>query len=227
MSDRSKPIVLLEQQAALGSYLAALLQEVPDDVGDQEAAPAVAADPPPAVEPPARPTAGAGEPPRSGTEIMPPPWGRERFQCLLFKVAGLSLAVPLAKLNGVTPWAGGLTPMPNHSPLFLGLLRHQDRTVTVVDTALTVLPDGHRDRLLAPPAERLGHIILLDEGRWGLACDSLGEVLDLAPEDVRWRSAAGKRPWLAGTVLQHLCAVLDVDAFVGLLKTGADVPRQR
>ena len=148
-----------------------------------------------------------------------PAWGREPFQCLMFSVGSLSLAVPLVKLNGVIPWSEEVTEMPGHSPAFLGLLRHLEQNVKIIDTARLVLPaDQATD--LGPAADRLNNIILIDEGRWGLACDAIGDVLTLRPEDVKWRSSKGKRPWLAGTVMEHLCAVMDVDDFSKLLLKG-------
>lgn len=220
--DNKKPR-LQEQQVALTSYLAALLNDVPDYV--DEADPSDTAAPPACAElAPASPPEPVAAAPLS-EEVAPaaaglPSWAQARFQCLVFNVAGLSLAVPLTKLSGVVPWPETVTPMPNRSSLFLGLMRHQERSVKVVDTALMVLPEGRQPDSLATPEERLKHVILLDEGRWGLACDSIGEVLTLEPDEVRWRSAQGKRPWLAGTVLQHLCALLDADAFVELLLHG-------
>ncbi len=229
---------LEEQQVALTSYLSALLQDVPDYI--EEPQPEVIETPPqkPPVVAEVTETAEIAPPPvtietppvavlapaQSTLDVAAqsglPAWAQKRFQCLVFQVAGLSLAVPLTKLNGVIPWQEGVTPMPNRSALFLGLLRHQQRNVKVVDTALMVLPEGRQPATLTPAAERVAHIILLDEGRWGLACDQIGEVLTLDPDDVRWRSAQGKRPWLAGTVLKHLCALLDADAFVELLLHG-------
>ncbi len=220
---------LEEQRVALSSYLSALLQDVPDYVEEPQpevietpvrtpAAVAEVAPPPATIEPP---LAASAEPTLDvAAQSGLPDWAQARFQCLVFQVAGLSLAVPLTKLNGVIPWQEGVTPMPNRSALFLGLLRHQQRNVKVVDTALMVLPEGRQPATLMPAADRVAHIILLDEGRWGLACDQIGEVLTLDPDDVRWRSAQGKRPWLAGTVLKHLCALLDADAFVELLLHG-------
>lgn len=228
MSNPKKPFQLESQQVALTTYLEALLQDVPDYVEEPEAedgpaptvAPPAPAPTPVVVEAEAAPAAQPRPEAAPVAQDGPPPWGRERFQCLVFKVAGLSLAVPLTKLNGVVPWPETVTPMPNRSPLFLGLMRHQERNVKVVDTALMVLPDGRKPDSLAPAGERLQHIILVDEGRWGLACDSIGEVLTLDSDEVRWRGAQGKRPWLAGTVLKHLCALLDADAFVELLLHG-------
>ena len=233
MPERKKPYQLQDQQVALTSYLAALLQDVPDYVDEEPVAeappaPVPATAPPPraeAVVPVSEPVPATDPEPAAEPEVVDaqpgvPEWARSRFQCLVFHVAGLSLAVPLTKLNGVVPWPEAITPMPNRSDLFLGLMRHQARNVKVVDTALMVLPEHRQPDSLAAPEERLEHVILLDDGRWGLACDSIGEVLTLEPDEVRWRGAQGKRPWLAGTVLKHLCALLDADAFVELLLHG-------
>jgi purine-binding chemotaxis protein CheW len=220
---------LIDQPLALRSYLEALLDEVPEAHDEPAPEPPPAARPAPAKPAPVEPRVDvdgdtAELPAQAADASMPPPsqvpeWAADTFQCLVFKVAGLSLAVPLAKLSGVIPWST-VTPMPNRSPMFLGLLHRQERNVKVVDTALVVMPERAAP---ADPAQRQdgsSHIILIDDGRWGLVCDSVGEVLTLQSTDVRWRSDQGKRPWLAGTVLQHLCAVLDTDALAHLLATG-------
>ena len=56
-------------------------------------------------------------------------------------------------------------------------------------------------------------MLVVGDGAWGLACHGIGEVLKLGGQDVKWRTAKGKRPWLAGTVLGHLCALVDTEAF--------------
>ena len=62
-------------------------------------------------------------------------------------------------------------------------------------------------------------IILMGGGKWGLACDSVSEVITLQQDKVRWRGDNSKRPWLAGTVVDQMCALLDVDKFVELLNS--------
>ncbi|OOZ42144.1 hypothetical protein BOW53_00775 [Solemya pervernicosa gill symbiont] len=145
-----------------------------------------------------------------------PEWGDEPFQSLLFSVAGLKLAVPLARLNGVLNWSDEITPMPGHSEHFMGLLPHLDKNVKIVDTAGIVVPpermkDGER---------QYGNIILIGEGEWGLACDDIDEVITLGSDDVRWRTSKGKRAWLAGTVIEQMCALLNTDALAEQLGTG-------
>lgn len=150
-----------------------------------------------------------------------PAWVEQEFQCLMFNVVGISLAVPLVKLNGVIPWTDELTPMPGHSEAFLGLLRHLNKNVKVMDTATVILPVQQRQQI-APVEERMKKIILMDEGRWGLACDDVGEVITLKAEQVRWRTAAGRRPWLAGTIPDRLCALLDTEVLARQLADGQE-----
>jgi len=145
-----------------------------------------------------------------------PVWAQHRFQCLSFQVAGLTLAVPLTRLNGIIEASDPITPMPGHQPWFLGLIQHLGRQVKVVDIGLIVVP---RNRSYHPGPPR--YIVLLDGYRWGIACEGITGMLTLDPEHVRWRSRLGRRPWLAGTVIDHMCAILDVDRLALDLDSGA------
>lgn len=209
---KSAPTALVEQHLALSNYLEALLGEVPD--GDEPDGAGPAMEPAATSRPAPDPATAAAD----RQESMPA-WAGGQFQCLLFRVGGLSLAMPLALLNGVIPWQE-VTPLPNRSSQFLGLVHHQGQSVKVVDTALVVMPERVQGQGLAPAKERARHIILMGGSQWGLACDQICEVLTLDPADVRWRTSQGKRPWLAGTVLQHMCALIEPQALERLLTTG-------
>ena len=149
-----------------------------------------------------------------------PEWASTRFQALLFEVAGLTLAVPLAKLKGVVPNDQGLTEMPGHSPLFLGVTPYQGVQSRVVDTARFVLPKDRLAKLGEDASERAAHLVVIDEGRWALACSKIGDVIELESGQVKWRTAAGKRLWLAGTVIERMCALLDIDELIRQLGDG-------
>ena len=139
---------------------------------------------------------------------------------MLFEVAGLTLEVPLVKLKGVVPNAQGLSPMPGHSPLFLGIVPYQGLQSKVVDTARFVLPRDSAEQLDGDFLDRASHLVMIDEGRWALACRRIGDVVELEPTDVKWRTANGKRPWLAGTVIERMCALLDIDQLTEQLVEG-------
>ena len=146
-----------------------------------------------------------------------PVWAEQAFQCLLFKVSGLTLAVPLVKLNSVIPWSDKLVETPNQTDWYLGLVNHLGSNVKVIDTALMVLPENRHADLESDPADRFSHILLVDNGRWGLACDTIGDVIWLNADEVKWRKNKTQRAWLAGTALEHLCAVIDTEVFADML----------
>lgn len=161
------------------------------------------------------------EPQPQAQQSPVPEWAEQRFQCLLFKVSGLSLAVPLVKLNSVIAWDENITETPNRTDWYLGLIQHLQKQVKVIDTALLVLPENRRDALDLASADRLGHILLVDDYKWGLACDSIGDVVWLTKDEVKWRQNKQTRPWLAGTSLQHLCAIMDTEVFANMLNNQA------
>ena len=232
--ERSAQLVMLDQQLALSAYLHALLQPAPVEV-PTTGAPEIllAADPAPPVlhhreslneglaatnsedlevEDPSESVIAAPAP----APDSHPDWAQQDFQCLLFRVAGLTLALPLAKLNGVLPWdAAAVTPLPNHRPWFLGLREHLGHQVKLIDVAKVVLPP---DRWPAPD-DGLPHgkVILIDGGRWGLVCSEVAEVIVLSAAAVKWRSQSGSRRWLAGTVIDRMCALLDSAALAEML----------
>lgn len=217
------PLLMLDQQLALGAYLQALLRPAPVEVSEPVASAPVTAlvevsrivrevVPEPIIETP------VAEAPPAPIAAPYPDWAQREFQCLMFQVAGLTLALPLAKLYGVLPWnADVVTELPNHQPWFLGLRTHLEHKVKLIDVANVVLPAERRASLAAVDSGRLSRIILIDEGRWGLACDSVAEVITLSNAEVKWRSQAGNRPWLAGTVIKQMCVLIDTEAFAAML----------
>lgn len=249
MTDKQKHDGVVEQNEALSVYFDALLRD--DQLQEQERqvaavppAPSIA-EPEPELPPVlATPVIAIPEIPNVESEIVatppdiqpqpaepstpelvtdgPPAWAEQPFQAMLFTVAGLQLAVPLVELSGIHEWEQDeVTPMLGEIDWYLGLMGYRGRSVPVVDTAQLVLPPD-RVPLLTPPEERLGNVVFIQEGQWGLACDSVGEVMTLDHDTVKWRSSRSKRRWLAGTVLEHMCAIIDPPAFADMLATGIE-----
>ena len=146
-----------------------------------------------------------------------PDWAKQPFQCLLFKVSGLTLAVPLIKLNSVIPWTDNITQTPNKTNWYLGLVKSHGANVKVIDTALMVLPENRRSSIDLDPSHRFSHILLVDNYNWGLACDAIGDVIWLDQHKVKWRKNKTQRPWLAGTALEQLCAIIDTEVFAEMM----------
>jgi purine-binding chemotaxis protein CheW len=146
-----------------------------------------------------------------------PSWAAEPFECLLFDVAGLTLAVPLVCLGSIYPLAGHeLTPLFGQPEWFLGILPSQAGNLKVLDTARWVMPDRYRDDF----RQGLQYVISVQGYEWGLAVHQVSRSLRLDPNEIKWRSHRGQRPWLAGTVIEHMCALLDVAALAELIASG-------
>ncbi|MCE7765174.1 chemotaxis protein CheW [Pseudomonas putida] len=147
-----------------------------------------------------------------------PAWAAEPFECLLFDVAGLTLAVPLVCLGSIYNLAGQeLTPLFGQPDWFLGILTCQAGNLKVLDTARWVMPDRYRDDF----RQGLNYVISVQGYEWGLAVHQVSRSLRLDPSEIKWRSQRGQRPWLAGTVIEHMCALLDVAALAELIASGA------
>lgn len=146
-----------------------------------------------------------------------PAWAGEPFECLLFDVAGLTLAVPLVCLGSIYSLAGReLTPLFGQPDWFLGILPSQSGKLNVLDTARWVMPERYREDF----REGLQYVISVQGYEWGLAVHQVSRSLRLHPNEIKWRSQRGQRPWLAGTVIEHMCALLDVEQLAALIAKG-------
>ena len=142
-----------------------------------------------------------------------PSWGQDRFECLLFSVSGLKLAVPLISLGAIYQIDKEFTPLVGRANWFMGLFRHLDRNVHVVDTAKWVMPE----RTLEMDHSDYEYVIRLGGNDWGLACNQVHQAFQLEPDQVKWRTDRTQRAWLSGTVIDHMCALLDVEALSYML----------
>ncbi len=155
---------------------------------------------------------------------QPVPAADEVVEYLLFKVAGfLTLSVPLARLNGIMKWNAEITPIPGHADWFLGLISNRGQQVKVIDIAKFVIPENHKSRQAIAAERQFKHLLLVDGGKFGFACDELGQVVKLSGDKIRWREDRSSRPWLAGTMIEQMTALLDVDSFIEMLKEGVSL----
>lgn len=142
-----------------------------------------------------------------------PQWAQEKFDVLLFNVAGLTLAVPLIALGQIYPLTDELTPLFGQADWFMGLQPTPMGKIRTVNTARFVMPEKYNEAFL----QKARYVMSLDGVPWGLALDSVNQPMRLDPDQVKWRSDRSKRPWLAGTVKEHMCALLDVPRIAQLL----------
>jgi len=216
---------VVQQEIALDTYLSTLLEDIPDDIAEI---------------PEQRPrTKTVVKPDHSelgqtaalnnksviekgiedkiqvpATKILNPlsvmpDWTQQEFQALFFRVDQLILATPLTELLRTIQIEKKPTPIPTQPSWFMGLLDTHEQRIGVLDTGQLVFGKtrGQRRNLKKNPFQK---ILITYDGRWGLACDEILSIGKLEPTKVRWRTMREKRPWLIGTVIEELTAVIDI-----------------
>ncbi|HDZ55260.1 MAG TPA: chemotaxis protein CheW [Pseudomonas xinjiangensis] len=231
----NKPLALQQfiPEQTIQSYLDALLQDAAVELAMAEAeiaapveakvVPPVVKAPPPLPAPVIRKETPVVAEPEAEAEAPPvttqpeAAWREQPFEALLFDVGGLTLAVPLISLGTIHTLESEITPLFGQPDWFLGILPSQTGNLKVLETARWVMPERYTDEL----KNNLKFVISVQGYDWGMAVHGVSRSIKLSPDQVKWRSQQGKRPWLAGTVIDHMCALLDVSALAALLVSGA------
>ena len=127
---------------------------------------------------------------------------------LLIRSAGLTFGLPWGDIVGVVPVADNLQALPASGPNWLmGMLRHDDREVLVMDAAGVVVPNIMRSIGAGES------IVIVGDGNFGFVCEVLHQV-SLRAADVVWRQERETRAWLLGTAQQPACALVDPQKIV-------------
>lgn len=141
-----------------------------------------------------------------------PNWAQDRFDILLIEVNGLQLAVPLVALGQIQALDDNLTPLFGQSDWFMGLQKTPSGNVKTVNTAKFVMPERYQDE------HNYQFVVSINGLPWGLAVDSIHQPISIEPDDIRWRSKRENRPWMAGTVKDHMCVLLDIPSMGDILQ---------
>ena len=166
-----------------------------------------------AETPIATPQLGVAEEAEEEPEGTLPEWTRQPQQCLLFEVENTEIAIPLVVLNSIAVWDEEALSIPTQPDWHLGVIKHRDENIVIVDTARLIMPE----KLTQMPEERRtnhgSHFLVIND-RWALSCDAIKETILLKPEQVKWRPRRPTRPWAVGTLIDRLCVLLDTEALM-------------
>ncbi|MCP5079413.1 MAG: chemotaxis protein CheW [Psychromonas sp.] len=139
------------------------------------------------------------------------------FQVLFFELSGLTFAVPLTDLGGIHHLDDSINSLIGKPPWFSGVMTHNESLFNIVDTAKWINTGESADSLT------YSHYILLGATQWGLSCEKLLGTETLSHSQINWREQQGKRPWLAGTVKEKMCALIHTEELVKLLNSGMNI----
>lgn len=227
MKQTKPPQQIVQQKLALDSYLSTLLDEVPEAVPVDELPRVVPRPRERPIEPVVRQVSVAEplvqplqnqldafeKPAKLHPLSVMPDWAQHEFQALFFKVEHLILATPLIDLSRTIKIDRKPGKIPGQPSWFMGLLDENDSRIGVLDTGQLIfgkLRGSQRD-LEANPFKS---ILITQDKRWGLACDEILSIGKLKPDKVRWRTSRQKKPWLIGTVIEELTAIIDLQELV-------------
>lgn len=208
-ADRPPAPGLVEADRALSGLLDALLAEAtgPEAQCDDPAPlnrlpglPLEQEEPKPVEPRPDEPVAVSGA----------PDWARQPFRVLLFAVGDTRFAMPLLHMAAVTPSPAHLGRLPGQPAWALGVARVRGRNVMVVDLGGVV---G-----IATHCRQPRYLLVVGDGSAAVACDRVDDVETVEPAKVRWPAKPAPGQWLAGLLLQHLCALIDPVALENVIR---------
>jgi len=218
---------IVQQQLALDAYLSRLLDEIPDSGAIEDSPPVQAKslnkqNELPTQSAPISKSLIQSQPNQlvaleNTTKLHPlsvmPDWSQHEFQALFFKLEHLILATPLTDLSRAIKIERKPGKVPGQPTWFIGLLDEHDSRVGVLDTGQLVFGKnrGSKRDLESNPFKS---ILITRDKRWGLACDEILSIGKLKPEKVRWRTSRQKKPWLIGTVIEELTAIIDLQELI-------------
>lgn len=145
---------------------------------------------------------------------MPP-----SFPVLYFKLADLTMAVPLVKIRAIFS-RQTVTKLVGTPDWFEGIQVERGQPINVINTAQYLLAEKYN--LDIEQSLNYKYIIVLSDSNWGLLCEELIDSSTVNHDDVKWRARLATSPWRAGTVTQRMCGLLAVDGLTCLLASDAE-----
>jgi chemotaxis signal transduction protein len=131
------------------------------------------------------------------------------IQCMMFRVGHNLLSLPLIEMNGVVQWTDELTQLPQSPDWVLGILKHRDTNLRVLDSS----------KVLGIPAiarQTPSHILILSDNISAISCDILEDVVTLEYNDIQWQPETGNA-LLHGTIRETLASLISPSGIIDSL----------
>lgn len=138
-------------------------------------------------------------------------WEAAPFQSLLFSVNSVKMVVPLIQLHSIVNLTAPIKHVQSDAAWFMGLLPWRGTHIKVIDICKLMAMEGAEFKGLDESAPK--RLVLIKDGSWGFVCDDVSKVFTLDSDQIQWRMDRTRRAWLAGTVIEHMCVLLDMDEF--------------
>ena len=140
------------------------------------------------------------------SHIKMPVWATEYFSCLPITVAEITLFLPLRQLRTVMPFSQKIDFFEDTPEWIMGGINNSTKNVKIIDLQKIVYQNMEAPEHVEPASQ----LVIIGDGKWGLACDAVGKVHQLNREEVQWRARKTQRRWIAGISNTHRLAIVDV-----------------
>ncbi|GEM_PF-3427042 len=214
-------IKMVEQTEALGLYLDALF-ETPefDEILEEDITPAEVT---PAGETNPGDERTVIEESTLESQVQVPnqnsrEWTKKEFKAVILEIDGMSVAIPMKYIRGIKEFPEELVRFEGMEPWMKGIFIEEEQEIQVVDARKYMLISNQREIDNEENQHKPELIILIGDGRWGLACQKVTRPIRIEPDQVRWKGSDRVRPWLLGVLRDQPCIVLEGEAFIQTLE---------
>jgi len=144
---------------------------------------------------------------KKNIENETPVWATENIRCLTVTIAGLTILIPAMMISDIRNVTNNLIPSTHMPSWVYEFSDDEDVNIQVINTRKLIFDGLKSQRLnLDLPV----YAILIDDGAWGIACDSVGKIVTLKSQNIAWRGRSSTRRWLSGTSSEHNAIIFDV-----------------
>jgi len=138
------------------------------------------------------------------------------IECKLFKVSGLNIALPLNYIRRTIKQTD--ITVNDVKDLRVGEIVVDDEVVEVIDLAYFIMRAIDSDASTLDENSEKVDVILLNNTKTAILIEEEVGMQAISSDKVCWRSGTSNRAWLAGTVKEHGCCLLDLVAILDYLK---------
>ena len=138
----------------------------------------------------------------------------EPLQCLLVKMYGVKLALPVKFLQGAHDLSSMNLELSAEADWILGSYVESGKLVRVVDTGMWMIPERYE-----PDKAAYTELVKFRDAGWAVTIDSMIGAQEIEEDLITWNNNPQSRPWLLGTCMKHQCAVVNVPALLHGLNT--------
>ncbi|MDO6564024.1 chemotaxis protein CheW, partial [Amphritea sp. 1_MG-2023] len=131
------------------------------------------------------------------------------LQCLLVKMYGVKLALPIEYLQGAHDISAMKLGLHHDAEWILGSYDESGTLVDVVDTGMWIIPERYD-----PAKASYTELVKFKGEPWAMTIDSMLDSQAIDESLITWNNNSKARPWLLGTCMQYQCAVINVPALL-------------